>query len=147
MTYTTTTSSEKLIEMFIDCTPNEVYAHGRLATVPTENSVQLVAYGHEILAENDGENITIYTNQHATVSQTVTGYVKLLGSTLNEFENRNVEANDKARPTMGIGTRVSESAKYISDYFHVLSSRSNVEERAFNEVNHHLKQRMAEIFG
>jgi hypothetical protein len=147
MTYTTTKSPETLIEMFIDGTPNEVYEHGRLATVPTEQGVQLVAYGHEILAETNGEEITIYTNQHGTVSRTVTDYVKLLGSTLNEFENRTVTANDQARPTMGIGTRVSESAKYISNYFDVLTSRSNVEDRALNEVNHYLSRRMEQIFG
>lgn len=147
MAYTTTYSTETLIEMFIDETPNEVYDHGRLATVPTENGVQLVAYGHEVLAEVKGKRVIIYTGHHGTVSDTVTGYIKKLGSKLNEFENRTVEARRYESPTLGIGARASHSAKYISSYIDWRTRLSKVEKKAKREVDNALRSRMADIFG
>jgi hypothetical protein len=147
MSYTTTNSTETLIEMFIDGTPNEVYNNGRLATVPTENGVQLVAYGHEIIAEVQGKRVIIYTGHHETVSDTVTGYIKDLGSILNTFENRKVQARKNESPTLGIGTRASHSAKYISAYINWHTTLSSVEQKARKEVNNALKSRMADIFG
>jgi len=147
MTYTTTKSSESLIEMFIDGTANEVYEYGRLATVPTENGVQLVAYGNEVLAETRGNQVILYTGHHQTVSQTVTDYIKRVGSLLNDFENREVEVRENESPTLGIGARASRSAKYISNYINWHTSLSAVEEQAKREVNQSLRSRMADIFG
>lgn len=147
MTYTTTYSPETLIEMFIDGTPNEVYDHGRLATVPTENGVQLVAYGNEILAEVQGKRVILYTGHHQTVSKTVTGYIKDLGSLLNDFENRKVDVRENESPTLGIGARASRSAQYISSYINWKTTLSAVEKKARSEVNDALRSRMADIFG
>jgi len=146
MTHTTTNSPETLIEMFIDGTPNEVYENGRLATVPTENGVQLVAYGNEVLAEVRGNRVILYTGHHQTVSKTVTGYIKDLGSLLNDFDNRDVQANGDESPTLGIGARASRSAQYISSYINWHTTLSAVEEKARNEVNKALRERMDDIF-
>lgn len=147
--YTTTRNRDELIRMFIDGSAEEVYESGRLATVPTENGVQLVAYGNEIIAENEGGDITIFTSFHSTVSKTVTTYIKRVGSILNDTETRSVEVRESAAPTLGIGARASQSAQYISNYVGDLRDpdKSPVEEDAMAEVDQALNQRMAEIFG
>jgi hypothetical protein len=147
MTHTTTYNTEQLIEMFIDETGNEVYADGRLATVPTENGVQLVAYGNEIIAEARGKEIILYTGHYNTVSDTVDGYIETLGSLLNEFENRTVDARETESPTLGIGARASSAAKYISRYINWETTLSKVEKDAQREVEQALRTRMNEIFG
>lgn len=148
--YTTVRSRRSIIEMFLDGTAGEVYASGRLATVESDEgeSVQLVAYGHEILAEvsPDGKDVRLFTGHHGTVSKTVTDYIKLLGSILNEFEHRSVSAYKEAAPTTGIGTRSSRSAQYISNYINWWTSLSAVERDARQEVERTLQRRMAQIF-
>lgn len=145
--HTTTQNSETIIQMFLDETAGEVYSHGRLATVPTENGVQLVAYGNEIIGEVEGKDVTIFTGHHGTVSNTVTRYIKRLGSELSDTEGRNVTVARHESPTLGIGARASHSAQYISEYFNVLKdSFSAVERNAKSEVNHALNERMSEIF-
>jgi len=151
-TYTTSNNSRDLIRMFLDGTENEVYEKGRLATVKTdENTLALVAYGNEILATNEAGTITIFTGHHGTVSQTVTNYIKRLGSILNETETRTVQAAVHEAPTMGIGARASSSAQYINEYVGDLSRSvaefSAVERNAQKEVNQALLARMSEIFG
>jgi hypothetical protein len=150
-TYTTTQSRSTLIEMFLDGTSGEVYCQGRLATVETDegNRVQLVAYGNEVIAEitRDGKDVTLFTGHHESVSETVSDYIEVLGSILNDFENREVTAIGDAAPTMGIGARSSASAQYISQYINWTTTLSPVERKAQKEVNAALKKRMAQIFG
>jgi hypothetical protein len=147
-TYVTTNSPETLIEMFLDQTEGEVYQYGRLATVPDEDSIKLVAYGNEILAEVNGRDVHLYLGHHSTVSRTVTDYVKLLGSVLSRTEGRNVSVHRDMAPTMGIGARASDSAQYISSYIGGFGrDRSPVEEQAVENVRDALKSRMDEIFG
>ncbi len=147
-TYVTTNSPETLIEMFLDETENEVYQYGRLSTVPDEDSVKLVAYGNEVLAEVNDKDVHLYIGHHSTVSKTVTEYIKLLGSVLSQTEGRNVTAHDDMAPTMGVGARASESAQYIQKYIGAFErDRSPVEQSAVEDVRHALKNRMDEIFG
>lgn len=148
--YTTTQSAEELIEMFIDGTEEEVYEYGRLATVPRENDVALVAYGEHIIATIDGYEIDFYKNHYGKHSQTVTGYVSKFASLLNETETRNVTVHTHETPSMEIGRRVSDSAKYIDKYVGsalLTGNFSPVESAAVNEVEKALTRRMSEIFG
>ena len=147
MSYTTTNSTESIIEMFLDGTANEVYAQGRLATVPTENGVRLVAYGNEVLADIRGNEVTLYTGHHGTVSRTVTSYIKQIGSLLNDVENREVTVHENQSPTLGIGARASRSAQFINAYVDFRTELSDVEERAVNQVERAIRSRMADIFG
>jgi len=149
-TYTTTQSPETLIEMFLDGTAGEVYNQGRLATVERENDIALVAYGEHILATIEGRDVTFYTGHYGEQSQTVTEYVSLVGSLLNDTETRNVTVHGTETPQMGIGSRVAEAGQYISNYvggFYRGRSFSNVESDAVSEVNNALVRRMGEIFG
>jgi hypothetical protein len=149
MVYETTTTQDRdsLIEMFIDGTAEEVYECGRLLTRPTENGVQLVAYGNEVLAENKDGNITIYTGHHGTVSKTVTRYIKRLGSLLNDTNTRKVRVAEYESPTLGIGARASDSAQYIQNYIGIWKHLSKVEQDALEEVNEALAERTAQILG
>jgi hypothetical protein len=149
-TFTTTQIRDDLIRMFLDGSSGEVYNKGRLATVSTENATHLVAYGNEIIAKNEGGDITIYTGHHGTVSQTVTTYIKRVGSVLNDTETRNVQIARAESPTMGIGARASDSAKYIGHFVGKLlrsaEDFSSVEKDARKEVNMALLRRMDQIF-
>lgn len=147
MTYTTTNTVRTLIEMFIDGTSGEVYNSGRLATVPTENGVRLVAYGNEVLAEVREKKVILFTGHHGEVSKTVTGYIKTLGSALNDFEEREVEVRPNESPTLGIGARASKSAQYIGSYYPFNRDPSNVDQMAAKEVRSALQERMNAIFG
>lgn len=150
-TYTTTRSPETLIEMFLDGSAGEVYNQGRLATVEQENGIALVAYGEHILATIEGYDIHFYTGHYGKHSQTVTGYVSLVGSLLNDTEERSVTIHGSETPEMGINRRVTDSAKYINEFVGDLiqagRSYSDVEENAMAEVNRSLLRRMGAIFG
>lgn len=151
-TYTTCKNTRDLIRMFLDGTEGEVYNQGRLATVKTdENTLSLVAYGNEIIATNQSGTITIFTGHHGTVSKTVTNYIKRVGSVLNETETRTVKKAAHESPTMGIGARASDSAKYINSFVGELTRRADefspVERDARKQVNQALIARMGEIFG
>lgn len=150
MSYTTTYTTETLIEMFLDETDNEVYSKGRLCTVETERgTVQLVAYGNEILAEVDGKDVILYTGHYGTVSQTVTDYLKKVGSLLNETENRNVISREGDAPTLGIGARATGASQYIDSFVGRLTEGdfSPVEQDAKADVEEALQERMEAIFG
>jgi hypothetical protein len=149
-TYTTTSSKESLIRMFLDGTAGEVYHQGRLATVERENDIALVAYGEHILATIDGFDVTFYTGHYGKHSQTVTGYVSDVGSLLNDTEERNVTVVEGRTPSMGVGSRVSAAGQYISEYvgpFYRGRDFSAVEKNSVSEVNNALVSRMGEIFG
>jgi len=149
-TYTTTRSRTDLIRMFLDGTAGEVYAKGRLATVERENDIALVGYGEHILATIDGYDITFYTGHYNEQSETVTEYIRLIGSLLNETSERTVTVHGTETPQMGIGSRASDAAQYINNYVGRLGSErslSDVEKDAITEVNNALLHRMGEIFG
>jgi hypothetical protein len=148
-TYTTTQSRETLIEMFLDGSAGEVYQKGRLATIERENDIALVAYGEHILATIDGKDVTFYTGHYGEHSKTVTEYVSLVGSLLNDTETRNVSVHSTETPQMGIGSRVSAAGQYIDEYVgdFLAGNFSPVESNALNEVNNALVRRMSEIFG
>lgn len=143
----TTDKPRTLIEMFLDGTPNEVYNDGRLYTRREGERIQLVAYGNEVIASIDeaGRDVEMYIGHHGQVSETVTGYIKTLGSVLSNTEGRDVSVFRDAAPTLGYGSRVSDSAKYISNYVRFVSNaaRSPVERDAVAEVNRALRERLA----
>ncbi len=147
--HTTTNSKETLIEMFLDGSAGEVYRNGRLATVERENDIALVAYGEHILATIDGYDVTFYTGHYGEQSKTVTKYVSLVGSLLNDTEERTVRVHGTETPQMGIGSRVAKAGQYISNYVgNVLRTDfSPVEQDARSEVDRALNRRMGEIFG
>lgn len=145
-TYTTVRSPATLIEMFLDGTANEVYNQGRLATVEQENGVALVAYGNEVLAFANGQKIDFFVGHHAQVSPTVTRYIKLIGSLLNDTETREVNVFYDAAPTLGEGTRASDSAQFIKNYVDWTTSLSKVEKDARELVRIALLRRMRELF-
>ena len=142
----TTDSVDTLIEMFIDGTANEIYQYGRLLTRPTENGVQLIAYGNEVIAENNGGHIHLYLGHYETVSQTVNHYIEQLGSLLNDTNTRKVTDHRNMSPTLGIGARASQSAQYIDNYIGSFDHLSAVEQDAKAEVEQALYQRVKEIF-
>lgn len=147
MTTTTTYDSRQLLRMFIDETPNEVYFNGRLATVEANTGeVLLVAYGSQVIASADGNNIRLYTGHYDSVSQTVNDYIERLGEVLNESEGRTVDVRDDSAPTMGIGSQVSEAAQFINNYVNWNTTLSPVEEDAQNTVEEALNERMEELF-
>lgn len=145
---TTTRNREEIIQMFLDATPNEVYADGRLYTRPTDDdTIELVAYGNEVLAEvdNGANEVRLYLGHHSTVSRTVTEYVKTLGSVLSMTEGRTVDIRANESPTRGIGARVSQSAQYIGKYvgsFFKVSPFSPVELDSREEVRRACRRRV-----
>jgi len=150
MVGTTTTNREELMNEFLNGQTERVYAGGRLYTREYQHGVQLVAYGHEVLAflETETDTVHLFTGHHGTVSQTVTGYVKVLGSVLSNSEGYTVEVHENTSPNTGIGTRISEAAQYIQNYVGGFgnSSFSAVEEEAVNTVETFLQIRLQEEF-
>jgi|APHM01.1.fsa_nt_gi hypothetical protein len=147
MVGTTTTKRETLMNEFLNGESQRVYAKGRLYTRENGDTLQLVAYGHEVLAELEDGHVHLYTGHHSTVSRTVTGYVKVLGSTLSDTEGFEVTVHEGEAPNTGIGTRVSEAAKYISNYVgDFRESMSSVENDAVETVERYLQIRLREEF-
>lgn len=140
-----------LIEMFLDATPRETYAYGRLATREKEDgTVELVAYQREILAEvNRGANdITLFTGHSHSRSPTVTDYLTLLGTLLNQRPGYSVNSLEGHAPTTGYDV-VKGAAKYINEYigdFNDADDLSPVEENAVKEVNRALKENLPNFF-
>lgn len=139
----TTNRRNALLEMFLDATPREAYANGRLKTVPTENGVQLVAYHEHVLAHvNRGaDEITLYTGHHRAHSTTVTRYVHELGKLLNSREGFDVTVLDGYAPTTGYG-RVSTAAQYIGEYIGRWNDTSAAEDNILDEVNRSLDRHL-----
>jgi hypothetical protein len=149
MVGTTTRSREELVDEFLLGNTQEVYAKGRMYTREYNGDIQLVAYGHEVLAtlEPDENHVHLFTGHHGTVSKTVTRYVKVLGSVLSNSEGYTVTVHEDVSPTTGIGTRVSEAAQYISSYIGRFDNQSDVEMNAVETVETFLQIRLEEEFG
>ena len=144
--HTTTTYRTQMLEMFLDGTPNEVYNSGRLATVDTGESVQLIAYGSHVIAEIQDKEVTLYTGHHGQHSETVDTYIEALGSVLSETPARSVKALEEAAPSLGHGSNPADAAKYIGSYIGSFENLSKVERGALNEVNEALGERMDALF-
>jgi hypothetical protein len=127
--------------MFLDATPNEVYADGRLKTEPTENGVQLIAYNQHILAEVNraADEITLFTGHYGQQSQSVSRYVHFLGKLLNERENFAVTVIGERAPNVS-NSWVPDSAQYIGAYISGYDNMSAVERQAYNTVNDALRR-------
>ena len=150
MVRNTTDRRDQIINEFLNGQTERAYAYGRLAVRENNGRHQLVAYGHEILAELDPEtdHVDLYIGHHGTVSQTVTNYVKRVGSVLSRSEGFTVTTHNNVAPTTGIGTRASKSAQYINNYVGRFSEGlSPVEADAKEEVRQALIDRMEEFFG
>lgn len=145
-TATTTKRRNDLIEMFLDATPGESYADGRLSTIETENGVALVAYGNEILAEisADATEVTLYIGHYRSVSKTVTRYIHFVGKLLSQREMRDVTVLEGHAPTTGYG-RASRSAQYISNYVRDYADMSGAEEKAYNDVREALRNFFSQL--
>lgn len=105
---------------------------------PNGEGFQLVAYGHEVLAEVTGDSVDFYTAHHGEVSPTVTDWVRLFGKVLAGTEGFDVTIHSERAENTGIGNRLSDSAQYITEYVGKGSSKwgdfSAVEESAIDDV-------------
>ena len=149
MVRNTTDRRTEIVQEFLNGQTERAYAYGRLAVRENNGRHQLVAYGHEILADLDPEtdHINLYTGHHGTVSQTVTNYVKILGRELSNSEGFDVTVHNNAAPNTGIGTRASESAQYINNYVGRFGRNlSPVEKDAKDTVREALIDRMNDFF-
>jgi hypothetical protein len=148
MVGTTTTVRSEMMSEFLNEEAGRVYAKGRLYTREHNEGVQLVAYGHEVLAYIEDGHVHLFTGHHGTVSQTVTGYIKILGRVLSNTEGLEVTVHESEAPNTGIGTRLSDSAQYINAYVGAFAeSLSAVEQNAKDTVERVLERRLEQEFG
>jgi len=122
MTQRKFSNRRNFVESFINNPRSElVYASGRMYTreSPDGDSIQLVAYGNEIIAEAADSTFTFFVGHHGQVSQTVTRYIKKVGSVLSNggFSELDVDVRYEA-PTNGYIARHinSAAAQYIDNY-------------------------------
>jgi len=141
MVRNTTSRRNDLIEMFLDATPNEVYANGRLKTEETENGVRLVAYHEHVLAEVNraADDITLYTGHYGAHSKAVSRYVHYLGKLLSQRDGYTVTVLEGHAPTTGYG-RVADAGQFIDNYVGSWQNLSNVEQDAIDTVNRALSR-------
>lgn len=148
MVGTTTTVRSELMSEFLNEETGRVYAKGRLYTREHNEGIQLVAYGHEVLAYIEDGHVHLFTGHHGSVSKTVTGYIKILGSVLSNTEGLEVTVHEDTAPNTGIGNRLTEPAQYIGKFVGSFAeSMSAVEEEAKNTVEEALERRIEEEFG
>lgn len=141
-----------LIKEFLAGSSPTAYECGRLYIRPSPDTdgTELVAYGSEILARLDGDNLTVFKGHHSTVSQTVTDHVKRLGSILSTggYSDLSIVVTDDS-PTTGyeLRNKNSDSAQYINEYVSFSADRSAVERNAVETVNEALKSILRYEFG
>lgn len=132
---TTTMYRDNLIQMFLDGTRNEVYADGRLITRESEeNTVELIAYGWNKIAEYDEntDTVTLYTGHAGNVGQTVTTYVEKVKEIAGKRKNRTLSPAIGAAPN--VAEPPAESVRFIDNYRHFSDNPSSVEEWATEQV-------------
>jgi hypothetical protein len=141
MTQNTYQNREEFMTSFLNNPRGKMkYNRARMFTrqAPNGEGYQIVAYGHEVLVEVTGNSVDFYTAHHEKVSPTVTEWVSLFGSVLAGTEGFDVTIHSENAPNTGIGNRLSESAKYITDYIGEGTSGwgdfSAVEQNAVKEV-------------
>ena len=140
MSETTTTRVEEQLEKFVDATPNEVYARGRLVTRETENRVQLIGYGNHILAEVDrGANVVMIYDGHQGASPTVDRYLSQLKD-IAEERSVMVQVLSAMEPSLGRKFLREAPNQYIEHYVSSFKEASSVEREAINDVEESCKK-------
>lgn len=122
-----------MIEKFIDRTPNEVYASGRMSTELLDNgNVALIGYGWMKLAEyNESENmVIIYGGHNEGDSDTVSRWLNQI-LTISEERDRNTLLSGESP----IVDTPPEIVKYIGNYVDYKTEMSPVEKDAISDVN------------
>lgn len=126
------------------------YARGRMFTrrSPDGDGYQLVAYGHNVLAEVTENSVDFYTAYYGVQSQTVTKWVALFGSVLSNTDGFEVTIHDSAKPNTGIGNLLADAAQYIDSYVgDFTSAMSDVEEQAVSDVERACLQAYHDLTG
>ena len=101
--YTTQQTRDSLIQMFLDASAGEVYGDGRLVTREAgENTVELVAYGWNKVAEYDEstDTVTLFAGHAGNVSKTLTRYVNLVHEMAGKRESRTVNVLADSAPNV-----------------------------------------------
>lgn len=136
---TTTKVRDSLINMFLDNTEGEVYAQGRLKTVRNGDTLSLIAYHREKIAEYDEPTgtVTVFAGHHGNVSQTVNRYISRVVKIAGRRNDRQViltelSPNVRMRP-------VATAARNIGQYVRFGGELSPAEKREVREVNKALK--------
>jgi len=136
-----TTTRDSLVQMFLDATEGEVYGDGRLVTQSSgENSVELVAYGWNKIAEYNEETdtVTVFAGHAGNVSKTVTRYVNLVHEMAGKRQSRTVNVLVDAAPN--VARPPAQSAQFIDNYRSFHGKPSSVEEWATTTVNRALRR-------
>ncbi len=138
-TTTTTKVRDSLINMFLDNTEGEVYANGRLKTVREGETLALIAYHREKIAEyhEPSGEVTVFSGHHGNVSQTVNRYISRVVKLAGQRNDRDViltelSPNVRMRP-------VATAARNIGQYVRYGGELSPAEKREVRDVNEALK--------
>jgi hypothetical protein len=137
MTEATTTirNRDSLINMFLDSTKGEVYAEGRLKTVQEGDSIALIAYHREKIAEYNEStgNVTVFAGHHGNVSQTVNRYISRVVKIAGKRKDREVILTELA-PNVRMQP-IAQSARNIGEYVSFGQPLSPAEKREVRDVN------------
>lgn len=139
---TTTEKRDSLIEMFLDATVGEVYCQGRLKTRQSGDSIELVAYHREIIAEYDPAtgNVFVFAGHHGNSSKTVDRYISRVTKLAGQRSERNVILTEVA--PVARRQPVARSARNISEYVGFDRKLSSAEKREIRDVNHALARQL-----
>lgn len=132
----TTTQRDSLIQMFLDASSAEAYGNGRLVTRESgENSVELIAYGWNKIAEynESTDTVTVFAGHAGNISPTVTRYVNLVHEMAGKRETRTVNVLADVAPN--VARPPAQSAQFIENYRSFSGEPSSVEEWATATVD------------
>lgn len=137
---TTTRKRDSLIQMFLDGTADEVYADGRLKTRQSGDTIELIAYHREKIAEyhEASGQVTVFAGHHGNVSQTVTRYVSRVVNLAGERNGREVILTELAPNTRL--QPAAEAAQFIGEYVGFGRPMSDAERKAVDTVNRNLRR-------
>jgi peptidoglycan/xylan/chitin deacetylase (PgdA/CDA1 family) len=138
MVRNTYTNRRNFIESFLN-NPRAGMKYGRCRMFtrqsPDGEGYQLIAYGHEVLAEVDHGRVELFAGHYGEVSRTVSDYLRIFGSVLSNTEGFTVTSHETLAPNTGIGNRLSQAAQYIDSYIAPFTDDfSAVEQDARQEV-------------
>lgn len=144
---TTTARNREAIRRFLEGESGVIANQGRLTSYEAdEDTTLLLSYTNEVIGELVGDDeLRLYTGHHGQVSQSTTNHIRQFGSVLSNTEGLSVTVLDTA-PTMGVGSRASESAQFISNYVGDWSDLSPVEIDARETVERALQERLRQLF-
>lgn len=136
---TTTRVRDSLINMFLDNTSDEVYAEGRLKTERQGDTLALIAYHREKIAEYDESagTVTVFAGHHGNVSDTVNRYISRVVKIAGQRNDRDVILTELA-PNVRMRP-VAQSARNIGQYVRFGGELSPAEKREVRDVNAALK--------